>query len=334
LCAAIDIHKHVFQAVVLDPVSGEVEEARFPAARERLREWAQVLVGREVVVAVEATTGWRWVVSELQTLGLDVRLADPGQAKALQGKRRRAKTDRLDARWLALLLARAMLPEAWIAPAEIQRLRDVTRLRKTLTEERTRWAQRLHAFLVHEGWPCQRARLLTKVGRAGVRSLRLDMYASRQVERLLRRIESLDDEIAEIDAELRAFARDDRRCQALERLYGIGPILASILVAEIGDVRRFRRAGQVVRLAGLDPVVSESADSRRRGHLAKAGSPHLRWALVEAAIHARRSKHLDYELHRKVAYRAGATAARLTAARKIGRRAFHVLRELELAEAA
>jgi transposase len=334
LCAAVDIHKHVFQAVVLDPSSGEVEETRFAAGRDQLREWAERLVGREAVIAVEATTGWRWVVAELQALGLEVRLADPGQAKALQGRRRRAKTDRLDARWLALLLSREMLPEAWIPPAEIQQLRDVTRLRKTLTEERTRWAQRLHAFLVHEGWACSRSRLLTKTGRGWVRSLRLGPGACRQVERLLRRVESLDAEIAEIDQELRAFARDDVRCRALEQLYGIGPILASILVAEIGDVRRFRRAAQIVRLAGLDPVVSESADSRRRGHLAKAGSPHLRWALVEAAIHARRVGHLDYELHRRVAQRAGATPARLTAARKIGRRAFHVLRELELAQAA
>ena len=151
LCAAVDIHKHVFQAVVLDPTSGEVEEARFAADRDRLREWAERLVGRKAVIAVEATTGWRWVVAELQALGLDVRLADPGQARALQGRRRRAKTDRLDARWLALLLSREMLPEAWIPPAEIQELRDVTRLRKTLTEERTRWAQRLHAFLVAAG---------------------------------------------------------------------------------------------------------------------------------------------------------------------------------------
>ena len=102
LCAAVDIHKHVFQAVVLDLTSGEVEEARFAADRDRLREWAEGLVGRGAVIAVEATTGWRWVVAELQALGLEVRLADPGQAKALQGRRRRAKTDRLDARWLAL----------------------------------------------------------------------------------------------------------------------------------------------------------------------------------------------------------------------------------------
>lgn len=222
LCAAIDIHKHVFQAVVVDAVSGEVEATRFSASRESLDDWAMRLVGHEAVIAIEATTGWRWVVRELQALGLDVRLADPGQARALQGRRRRAKTDRLDARWLALLLTRAMLPEAWIPPAEIQRLRDVTRLRKTLLEERTRWAQRLHSFLVHEGWACSRWRLLTKTGRSWVRSLRLDAHASGQSERLLRRIESLDEEIAEIDRELRLFARGDARCRALESLYGIG----------------------------------------------------------------------------------------------------------------
>jgi transposase len=328
LCVGIDIHKHVFQAVVVDPVTGAVEEARFDATRAALGSWAETL--REpAVIAVEATTGWRWVVRELAARGLDVRLAEPGEARALQGRRRRAKTDRLDARWLAMLLARAMLPEAWIPPAEIQQLRDVTRLRKTVVEERTRWAQRLHAALVHEGWPCARARLLTVSGRDWVRRLRVDAHAARQIERMLRRIESLDDELRELDRELRTFARHDPRCQALQQLFGIGPILATILVAEIGDVRRFRRPAQIVRLAGLDPVVDESADVRRRGRLAKAGSPHLRWALVEAAIHARRPQHPDYDAHRRIARRRGATNARLSAARKIGRRVFHVLQALE-----
>jgi hypothetical protein len=71
----------------------------------------------------------------------------------LRGSRRQPKTDRLDARWLALLLARQLLSEceAWLPPAEIQRLRDRTRLRKALAGERTGWAQRLHALLAHEG---------------------------------------------------------------------------------------------------------------------------------------------------------------------------------------
>jgi transposase len=335
LCAAIDIHKHVFQAVVIDPESGETTEERFAATRDDLGRWTQErLEGRECVVAVEATTGWRWVWRELAGRGVEVRLAEPVQARALRGRRRGAKTDRLDARWLALLLARAMLPEAWIPPLEIQRLRDLTRLRQAIAEDRARWAQRLHAFLVHEGWPCSRSRLLTATGRRWVRALVLDAPARRHAERLLGLIEALDQEIDDVERELRALAREDARARALQELYGVGPLIACTLLAEIGEARRFRRAAQIVRLAGLDPVVEESADIRRRGHLAKAGSPHLRWALVEAAVHGSRPAHPDHALHRQIAARADRTRARLSVARKVGRRAYYILRELELAQAA
>src|SRR3989441_7812868 len=101
LYAAIDIHKHAFQAAVLDPDSGEVVEERFAADRESLARWAEQWRGRVVAVAIEATTGWRWVWRELAARGFEVRLAEPLQARALLGRRRSAKTDRLDARWLA-----------------------------------------------------------------------------------------------------------------------------------------------------------------------------------------------------------------------------------------
>jgi transposase len=120
----------------------------------------------------------------LQRRGFEVPLVDPGRASALQGRRRRPKTDRLDARWLALVLARQLLSEceSWLPPAEIQRLRDQTRLRKTLAGERTGWAQRLHALLTHEGWPCARGRLLTAEGRRWVDALELDPCVRAQVE--------------------------------------------------------------------------------------------------------------------------------------------------------
>jgi transposase len=162
--AAIDVHKQVLLAVVLDGGSGEVVEERL-AGRDALADWAMRWRERVEAVAIEATTGWRWVARVLLEAGFDVRLTDPGQAKALQGRKRRAKTDRLDARWLALLLAKQMLPQAWLPPEEIQYLRDRTRLRKALVDDRTRWAQRLHALLQQEGWPCQRSRLLTATGR-------------------------------------------------------------------------------------------------------------------------------------------------------------------------
>src|SRR5712692_6739597 len=189
LYAAIDIHKRTFQAAVLDVDSGETSERRFGATREELKDWAMPLQGRLAAVAIEATNGWRWVWRELSALGFDVRLVDPAQAKALRGRIKRAKTDRLDARWLCVLLAKEMLPESWLPPAEIQQLRDKTRLRKALAEDRTRWAQRLQAFLQHEGWPCARGRLLTAQGRRWVSGLALAPVARAHVETLLRLID-------------------------------------------------------------------------------------------------------------------------------------------------
>jgi transposase len=95
LYAAIDIHKHAFQAAVLDPETGEVVEERFSADRESLARWAEPWRGRVAAVAIEATTGWRWVWRELVADGFEVRLAEPVQTRALLGRRRSAKTDRL-----------------------------------------------------------------------------------------------------------------------------------------------------------------------------------------------------------------------------------------------
>jgi transposase len=327
--AAIDIHKAVFQAAVLDPVDGEIVEERFKSSREALVVWAAKWDGKLDAVAIEATTGWRWVARELQAHGIEVLLTDAGQASALQGHRKRAKTDRLDARWLVTLLSREMLPESWLAPEEIQRLRDKTRLRKALADDHTRWAQRLHAVLVHEGWPCSRGSLLTISGRRWVAALQLHPGARAQIDAMLVVMSSLAEQIDLIDCELRRLAKSDERLVALQRIFGIGAILAATILAEIGDAKRFRRARQVVRAAGLDPVVKDSADAQRRGHLAKQGAPCLRWALVEAAQHACRNNSPDHELYVRARGHAGANPATLTVARKIGKRAFHALRELE-----
>jgi transposase len=220
---------------------------------------------------------------------------------------------------------------SWIPPEEIQLIRDRTRLRKALAEDRRRWGQRLHAYLLHEGWPCSRSNLLRPPGLRWAASLRLPEHARLHVDSLLSVMAALEAQLDSVDAELRRFARRDERCQALQSIYGVGPILACHLLAEIGEARRFRRPDQITRLAGLDPVIDESGESRRRGHLAKAGSPHLRWALVEAAVHAHRPTHPDLGLYRATRERRHTAVARLTIAHKIGKQAFHALRELELA---
>jgi transposase len=89
LYAAIDIHKSVLQMAVLDPATGEIVDARTPASREALRAWARPLMGSVAAVALEATSGWRWVWRELCALGLEVHLAEPAPARAqAQGQER------------------------------------------------------------------------------------------------------------------------------------------------------------------------------------------------------------------------------------------------------
>src|SRR3989442_6368363 len=213
LYAAVDIHKRAFQAAVLDPDSGQVVEERFSADRESLARWAEPWRGRVVAVAIEATTGWRWVWRALVCYGFEVRLAEPLQARALLGRRRSAKTDRLDARWLARLLAKEMLPESWIPPEEVQQLRDRTRLRKALAEDRRRWGQRLHACLLHEGWPCSRSNLLRPPGLRWAASLKLPEHARLQVDSLLAVIAGLEAQLVTVDGQLPRFARPDERWQ-------------------------------------------------------------------------------------------------------------------------
>jgi transposase len=323
--AAVDIHKRVFQAAVVDE-AGEIDQQRFDASPAGLAEWLRRNPGVRCV-AIEATSGWRWVARELQRLGLEVRLVDPVQARGLQGRRRSPKTDRLDARWLALLLARNLAPAAWAPPEEIQRLRDLTRLRKALRDDHTRWAQRLHALVHQEGWPCARGRLLTVTGRRWLASLALHPDSRAYVDRTLRVMEAIAAELEDVEATLRRIAKADRRCQALMGIYGVGPIIACHLLAEIGDGARFRRPPQLVRAAGLDPVVSDSGERRRRGRLSRQGSPHLRWALVEVAQHASRTSSPDHALYARLAQRIGGRRARLGCARRIAHRVHHVLSE-------
>ncbi len=152
-----------------------------------------------------------------------------------------------------MLLAREMLPEAWLAPEDIQRLRDKTRLRKALTDDHTRWAQRA----------------LTASGRRLLAAIRLDPGARAQVEAMLSVMSSIAEQIEMIDCELRRLAKSDERLRSLQRIFEVGPILACTILGEIGDATRFRRARQVVRAAGLDPAVRDSADKQRRGHLAR-----------------------------------------------------------------
>lgn len=324
----LDQHRAQITYDLLDTETGEVRGGRIcPADRESVRDFLRRFDGQEVEAALEATTGWRFLVEELEALGARVRLAEPAETSARRGRKKRAKTDRADARHLRELLLAGRLPESWIPPEHILELRSKVRLRHTLAEQRSEWQQRLQAQLYHHGVP-RRRQLLTAENRAWLGELELPEAARLQIEVALRMVDHIRAEIAPLERELRAFARRQPGCRALMSHYGIGELTAVTILAELGDCRRFSSSRRAVRYAGLDITVSQSDERRSPGHLSKQGPPALRWALYEAAQAARRPASPDRDFYEQARARLGGNRACLAIARNLLKRSYHTLREL------
>ncbi len=327
--AGFDVHRSQITFDALDEESGELSRGRIASTPEAVGQWVERFPDREVHVAVEAGTGWLFVCEALSEAGAIPHLAEPAETSALRGPKRRAKTDREDARWLRTLLAEGRLPEAWIPPAHISELRTRTRLRKTLIDERTAWLQRVRATLFHHGVSGAPERLLGAGGREFLEQLELPASARERIEVAFAMVDALDRQLAPLERELRQLARRQSGCKALMAHYGVGELTAPVILCELGDVTRLSSSRKAVRCAGLDIGVHRSDRRSRAGKLSRQGSPQLRWALYESAQAACRPTSPDRADYLALKAR-GLTHPRasLTIARKLARRSFHTLREL------
>jgi transposase len=324
----LDQHRGQVTAEWIRIETGEVSRARIsPGHRGPVREFLRRFAGEELDVALEATTGWRFVVEEIDAVGGRAHLAEPAETSARRGNKKRAKSDRADARHLRELLMIGRLPESWIPPGHLLDLRARVRLRHTLVDQRGEWQQRIQAVLYHHGLPARR-NLMTAEGRQWLAQAPLPETAREQVTVAIAMIDALETQIAPLDRELRCYARRQAGCRALMAHYGIGALTAVVILAELGDCRRFSSSRHAVRYSGLDITVHQSDQRRAPGHLSRQGPPALRWALFEAAQVARRPGSPDREYYEQAAERLGANRACLAVARKLLKRSYHTLREL------
>ncbi len=310
-------------------MTGEVSRGRVsPADRDSVGEFFGRFAGDGLEVALEATTGWRFVVEELDRIGAEVQLAEPTETSGLRGKKKRAKTDWADARHLRELLLIGRLPESWIAPAYILDLRARVRCRHTISHQRGECQQRIQAVLYHHGIPRHR-NLMTVERRQWLAEQQLPAAARKQIDVALAMIDALDIELAPFDLELRAHARKQAGCRALiDAIYGVGELTAITILAELGDARRFQSSRDAVRYSGLDITVKQSDQHRAPGHLSRQGPPALRWALYEAAQRARFPSSPDRAYYVQAAERIGGNRACIALSRKLLKRSYHILREL------
>jgi transposase len=280
-------------------------------------------VGTDVKACIEMMSGAVWVRDQLVACGWRVEVADARKVKALAPLT--AKTDKVDARLLAELARRDLVPALWVPSLSERELRERLRRRMHLVRLRTSAKARIFGLLTQWGVRIKLTRLRHHDGLALLARHGVPAVWRRSVAEALAVIDELDRRIEPLERELAPLAQADRRVALLETIPGLGQLLALTFAAEIGEVARFPSARKLVGYSGLSPRVRQSGRSGRTGALAKSGPKTLRWAAVEAAQPAWRPSNPWHRLYADVRARQGSGQAKAAVARKVLIAAWHVL---------
>jgi transposase len=322
----MDLHRRRSVLVRMSEDGQKLATARITNSPARLA--AEVRrAGLHPKVVVEACYGWYWAADALAEAGAEVHLAHPLGVKAFS--HRRVKNDELDARDLADLLRMGRLPEAWIAPPEIRELREVTRYRQKLVHTRTSCKDQVHGVLAKLGIEVTCSDIFGAWGTRWLDELALPQPYSWKVASLRQLIGWLTSEITVLEQVSADLLAGHDAYRAVQQLPGIGPVLGAVIVAEIGDITRFRHPARLCSWAGLTPRHYESDTTVIRGRITKQGSPVLRWALVEAVQRTPAGTPIDQAKDAIIARRGpqARNIAKVAAARKLLTYVFYAMRD-------
>ena len=310
----LDVHLEFCEVAIAE--GGEVRSVgRIEAKPAELELFAQSL-GRDDRVALEVT-GNAWEIKRLLEPHVgEVVVVSPNDTGIRSA---RAKTDRLDSRTLARLLAAGELDAVWVPDQRTQVMRRRLRRRSQLVAARTRAKNEVHAALMRQlvGRP-PFTDLFGKKGRRWLGELELAEVERESVDAALRQVEFLDAEIAAVERLIAAAALKWPEVRRLMTVPGVNVICAATFMAAIGDVARFESARKLVGYLGLDPRVSQSGSGpATHGRISKQGSASARHALVEACWSAVRQPGPIRAFYQRIKARRGHQVAVVAAGRKL-----------------
>jgi transposase len=320
----IDLHRRRSVIVRMTPEGERLGTVRIDNGRFELAKQV-ALWGESPEVVLEATYGWYWAADVLAESGATVHLAHPLGVKGFAY--RRVKNDERDATDLADLLRMGRLPQAWVAPPAVRQLREMVRHRAKLVAIRSGLKAQVHAVLAKQGVTVRVSDPFGVFGRAELDQLSLDGPYRARVDALLRLIDAFDFEVDTVSTRLRAQLAADPGYRALLTVPGVGPVLAGIFYAEIGDVHRFPTARHLASWAGLTPRHRESDTTVHRGSITKQGSKLVRWAAIEAVQKTPASAGWLVANRARLADRRGRNVATVAVARKLLTLVFYALRD-------
>ena len=320
----VDLHRKRSVVTALAEDGTVLLSRRIASRPEDFRRVFGELEPRSLSVTFEATYGWSWFADIPADAGIEAHMAHPLATKAIAAGR--VKNDSVDARTLAHLLRTNLLPEAWIAPPAVRERRRLGRTRTSLVRIRSRLQCQVHAILADHCVQPAVDSIFGAAGRQFLQTVELPAVDRGRVDAALRLMDAVTAEVISVDKELRAAFAGDERIRRLTAIPGIGFLSAAVVLAEVGELGRFRSPDQLASWAGLTPTERSSDEHTRRGHISKQGSRWLRWVMVEAASRPFRDPALC-RFEERIASRRGKKIARVALARRLLTLSFYALRD-------
>lgn len=358
-CCGIDVHKKMIVACFRDGRKKELRE--FGTLTSDLRELTNWLLEEKCeMIAMESTASyWKPLYNLFELSGLPAMVVNAQHMKSLPGR----KTDMKDAEWISDLLQHGLLRASFIPDRDQRELREVSRYRKSLIEERSRELNRLQKML--EGGNIKLGSMLTHInGKSGRKFLELllseeeisleavdklrnyqlhssaeellqslDGFLSPLQKKLLRSIlDHIDDmtrRIEDIDKIIKEYMKEyEDAIKALEEIPGVGEVGAQTIISEIGvDMSRFPTASHLCSWAGVAPGNNESAGKRRSGRTTK-GNITLKTTLIQCAHGASKRKGtFFYAQYQRIKMRRGSKIAAMAVAHSILVAVYHMLKD-------
>jgi transposase len=329
LHAGLDLSRKKLDVCLLSNGGEHLDQLAVPPDVDSLRTLARRIeeVHRQPVCAViESMTGARIVHDTLEQEGWDVEIADAQKVKGLAPLA--CKTDKIDSMVLAVLSHRDLVPAIWLPDPRVREERELARFRLHLVKHKSALKCRIHSTLINFGRACPVTDLFGAAGRELLRRLEVPEPWRGNVTASVELIDDLERQIADINRRLKEGHADHPYIPLLMSVPGIRWVLAFTIAAEIGEIERFASPEKLAGYTGLCPRVNQSGEKDRRGPLTKHGPTYLRWALLEATMHA--LKHPAYSERyqrnkRRLGKQRGAKVAQIDIARRLAHAIWHML---------
>jgi transposase len=321
LYVGLDYHTKHSQVAILDECGQVVMEAKLetenglPNLLKDLPDEAKVLF--------EAGYGWPRLVRILEGIPVELVMCHPVENRKIATDRR--KSDKRDARNLAVYLMTGTYKKVYMSPEEVRTQRQLVRSRACMSKHVTMAKNGIHGLLSYAGIPKQTGDIFAKKRRAFFESVELPEEVQEILNIDLKLLDMQDELMCELDKRIVLMNKSDPTAKLLMTIPGVGDFTARMIIAQVGDIRRFPSDKSFACYCGLTPGQKQSSDTIRMMGISKEGSSMLRWCLVQSSWIALRMDPALREFYESLRSRKDNCTAICAVARKLALAVWHIM---------